>query len=103
MHDEVRVPSPAGPAERRRPAPGVYDAHASRGGQGLDVERSGRDLSMEEREELRTELIGHKADRALWFQTKAVGLFGPAGGIMARQLLFWDTPRTSSTGTSNPC
>jgi len=46
---------------------------------------------MEEREELRTELIGHKAERALWFQTRAVGLFGPAGGIMARQLLFWDT------------
>ncbi len=46
---------------------------------------------MEEREELRTELIGHKADHALWFQTRAVGLFGPAGGIMARQLLFWDT------------
>lgn len=44
----------------------------------------------EKRETLREALIGHKAQRALAFQTAAVRRFGPAAGIFARQLLFWD-------------
>jgi hypothetical protein len=46
---------------------------------------------MEKRMELREGLIGHRAKRALEFQTKAIRLLGPPAGIMARQLIFWDT------------
>jgi hypothetical protein len=57
----------------------------------VDSDRSKRALSMEERMELRKDLLGHRAKKALEFQTKAVRLFGPPAGIMARQILFWDT------------
>lgn len=43
-----------------------------------------------ERKEIRAFLIGHKAERALRFQTIAVRRLGPQAGIFARQLLFWD-------------
>lgn len=40
--------------------------------------------------ELRSQLIRPQANNALEFQAMAVRKFGPAAGIMARQLLFWD-------------
>lgn len=48
------------------------------------------ELTRQERGELRAAMMGEKAQHALEFQNKACLEFGPAAGIMARELLFWE-------------
>lgn len=47
-------------------------------------------LSPEERAQIRAQLMSHDAGNALRFQAKAIKKYGAAGGIMCRELLFWD-------------
>ena len=48
------------------------------------------ELTKEEREAMRAELLGEHADNALNFQAEAIKRYGVAGGVMLRELLFWD-------------
>ncbi len=57
-----------------------------------------RELTTEEREEYRTLLIGEKAQDALEFQEWACLEFGPAAGILCRELLFWDNRGVDDDG-----
>lgn len=47
-------------------------------------------LTLEERAAIRAQLMSHDAGNALQFQAKAIRKYGAAGGIMCRELLFWD-------------
>ena len=58
----------------------------------MDTERTRRDLTGEERMRLKTKLIGDRASNALAFETRATKKFGPAAGIMLRQLIFLGRP-----------
>lgn len=49
-----------------------------------------QDSTRDEREIMRDHLIGYQAQGALRFQAAAIREFGPAAGVFARQLLFWD-------------
>lgn len=49
-----------------------------------------RELTPDERAELRAYLMNHNANNAIRFQAEAVKKYGAAGGIMCRELLFWD-------------
>jgi hypothetical protein len=56
------------------------------------------ELTTEEREEYRTLLIGEKAQDAMEFQEWACLEFGPAAGILCRELLFWDNRGVDDDG-----
>lgn len=56
------------------------------------------ELTTEEREEYRTLLIGEKAQDAMEFQEWACLEFGPAAGILCRELLFWDNRGVDGEG-----
>jgi hypothetical protein len=62
------------------------DQHAAR----ASANGEGPELTREERMELKSALIGEQASKALAFQTRATKKFGPAAGIMLRQLIFWE-------------
>jgi hypothetical protein len=50
----------------------------------------GEEPTREERAVMRERFLGESSRGALAFEAKAVRHVGPAGGIFARQLLFWD-------------
>ena len=51
--------------------------------------RTRRDLSEEEQQRLRTDLIGENAENIIGFMERASLLFGPAEGILLKELVFW--------------
>ncbi len=62
----------------------------------MNITRTNRELTTEERVEMRTALMGENAQNAMAFQNETVGKFGPAAGIFIRQLVFWDGNRSAA-------